>query len=307
MKNTAIAAALCLSLLAAATGCSRNSVSESKRSANFADEKVGVEMMAPPPPPTTAGAPTVTAAASAIAVPQLAYDYRYAFQAPAAGVEALITADQALCDQAGVTACQMISLTGSTDRGDKYVNKTLELRVTAAWLKAYQAGMNAGLAKVHGRIASQAVSSEDLSLQIVNSEAHIKNQEALRDRLTEIIRTSPGKIEDLVAAETQLSQVQEDIDAAQSALAVMQKRVATSHLTLTYVSDAVAASSGTFEPVSDAFKNILRNMMVMFAVIINVLSFLVPLAIIVVPAVWYGLKWRRQRKARAVIPTGETE
>ena len=303
MKTAAIITAL--TALTLATGCSQRPVA--KPNASYADEKVAVDMMAPSAPGTAANAPPAGAPADALTVPQLAYDYAYSFQASADGVEALIAADQGLCDKAGPTACQMISLTSSADRGDNYVNKTLELRVTPAWLKAYQAGLNAGLAKVHGRIAQQSVTSEDLSLQIVNSEAHIKNQEALRDRLTEIIRTSPGKIEDLVAAETQLSQVQEDIDAAQSALAVMQKRVATTHLALTYQSDAVAASSGTFEPVSDAFKNILRNMMTMFAVIINVLSFLVPLAIIVVPAVWYGLKWRKQRKAEAAPPSGDTE
>ena len=298
MKNTTIAAVLAIAF--ALSGCSKPAQNQNAR---FTDEMAVAGMIAPAPATASGGA---TAAATAIAVPQLAYDYDYKFQASADGVESLIKTDQALCDKAGVAACQMISLSSSADRGDNYVNKTLELRVTPAWLKTYQAGLEAGLARVHGRIASQSVTSEDLSLQIVNSEAHIKNKEALRDRLIVIIKTNSGKIEDLVAAETQLSQVQEDIDASQSALAVMQKRVATTHLTLTYQSDAVAASSGTFEPVSDAFKNILRNMMIMFAAIINVLSFLVPLAIIGVPAVWYGLKWRRQQAAKAAAKKTET-
>ena len=239
---------------------------------------------------------------AAITVPQLAYDFGYTFSGPAGGVQSLVAADQAACDRAGVAQCQMISLSSDAASSDEYVRKTLELRVTPQWLKAWQAGLAASVAQAHGRIAQQSVTSEDLSLQMVDSEAHIKNQEALRDRLVEVIRTSPGKISDLVDAETQLADVQEEIDSAQSALAVMQKRGATVHLTLTYQSDAVAASEGTFAPLTDAVKDVLRNMMKMFAIIITVLSFLIPLAIVAAPVVWAVRRWGPKKKAIAVEP-----
>jgi hypothetical protein len=240
---------------------------------------------------------------AALRVPQLAYDYSYGFTAQAASLEAMVKADQAACERAGVVECQMISLTSNSDRNTAYVNKTLELRVTPGWLKAWQGQLEANVAKAHGRIVSQSVTSEDLSLQIVNTTAHIQNQEALRDRLIQIIKTSNGKISDLVEAETQLAEVQEDIDASQSALAVMQKRVATSHLALTYQSEAVAASQGTFAPVIDACKNILRNMMAVVAFLITLLSFLVPLAIVGAPIGWLIAKELKRRKAREAART----
>ena len=242
------------------------------------------------------------APADPLRVPQLAYDYTYRFSASAENVEALRKADQAACEQAGPQDCQMISLSADSDKDNDTVNKTLELRVTPAWLKRWQAGLDASVARAHGRIAQQNVTSEDLSLQIVDTTAHIRNKEALRDNLQTIVRTSKGKISELVDAETQLSNVQADIDTAQSQLAVMQKRVATTHLTLTYQSNAVAASTGTFAPVADAFGNILRNMMLMVSVLINVLSFLIPLAVVAVPVVWAVMKWRANRKPKAPAP-----
>ncbi|HVZ29658.1 MAG TPA: DUF4349 domain-containing protein [Asticcacaulis sp.] len=239
---------------------------------------------------------------AALRVPQLAYDYSYGFSAGAANLEALVKADQSACERAGVLECQMISMTSNNDRDAAYVNKTLELRVTPHWLKTWQGQLEANVAKAHGRIVSQSVSSEDLSLQIVNTTAHIQNQQALRDRLIQIIKGSHGKIADLVEAETQLAKVQEDIDASQSALAVMQKRVATTHLTLTYQSEAVAASQGTFAPVVDACKNILRNMMGMVGILITLLSYLAVPAVILVPLAMWLLKRRKARKATETPP-----
>jgi hypothetical protein len=248
--------------------------------------------------PAAAASDTKGATEAALRVPQLAYDYSYGFTAEAQSLEAMVKADQSACERAGVLECQMISLTSSSDRNAAYVNKTLELRVSPGWLKTWQGALDANVAKAHGRIVSQNVTSEDLSLQIVNTTAHIQNQEALRDRLVQIIKTNSGKISDLVEAEKQLAEVQEDIDASQSALAVMQKRVATSHLTLTYQSEAVAASQGTFAPVVDACKNILRNTMSVFGFLITLLSFLVPLAIVAAPVAWLIAKELKRRKAR---------
>lgn len=287
MKLRAVSAlALCL----AAAACSAKPAAEG----SYADK--APMMVAPAPKPAAADAPSPQAAA--ISIPQLAYDYSYGFAASPDNIETLIKSDQAACERAGPADCQMISLSADNNRDAGYVHKTLELRVTPQWLKTWQGGLDAGLKQAHGRITAQNVTSEDLSLQIVDSEAHIKNQEALRDRLTEIIKTSPGKVSDLVDAETQLAQVQEEIDSAQSALAVMQKRVATSHLTLTYESEQAAASNGTFEPVTSALKSVLRDMMMVFGVLIHLFAVLIPLAIVGGPIAWLVLKWRAKRKAQ---------
>ena len=293
MKTTYAVATVTVACLLALSGCQAKPAAE--------ESPAGAARYAPLPSADKAAKPADGAAAdNALRVPQLAYDYTYGFSAGADGVEALLKADQAACENAGPLECQMISLTSDSIRDAAYVRKTLELRATAAWVKKWQGGLDAAVTKAHGRIAQQNISSEDLSLQIVDATAHIQNKEALRDRLQQIIRTSNGKVAELIEAETQLSEVQTDIDASKSALAVMQKRVATSHLTLTYESDGAAASRGTFEPVVEAWKGVLGNMMSVVALLINILSFLVPLAVVGVPAAWFGRKWYLARKAKVV-------
>lgn len=265
--------------------------------ADYADAAPqSLEMALPQAAPADAGAPANTAIA--VAVPQLAYTYEYSFVLPAAKLEPLVAAHQKACDAAGPATCQMISARGSTDKDASSLSRTLELRVTPAWLKTWQSRLDADIKKANGRIARHSVESEDLSLQIVDTEARLKNKEALRDRLAEIVRSRPGKIADLVEAETQLAQVQGDIDAARSSLNVMKKRVATVHLTLTYESEAVAASSGTFAPLSDAVNSIVRNMVWAVAWVIHGVAFFFPFVLLGAGAFWLLRRWWKARKAK---------
>jgi len=254
------------------------------------------------PPTATADAGAATGpktepgsdAAKAILVPQLAYDYSYGFTASSADTGGLLKADQAACDSAGVTRCQMVSLTADADNAAGYTEKTLELRVAPEWLKTWQAGLDARLSQAHARMQEQKVASEDLSLQVVDTEAHLKNKEALRDRMADIVRTGQGKLSDLIDVETQLSQVQADIDATKSSLAVMNARINTVHITLTYRSDAGPAAGSVFAPVTDAAKSSLGVAMHVVGLLVTLAAVLLPVAVVAVPAVWY---FRRRRPA----------
>ena len=230
--------------------------------------------------------------AKAMLVPQLAYDYSYRFTASAADTGALLKADRAACDTAGVTRCQMVSLTADADAAAGYSDKTLELRVAPDWLKAWQEGLETRLNQAHARMQDQKVASEDLSLQVVDTEAHLKNKEALRDRMADIVRTGQGKLSDLIDVETQLSQVQADIDATKSSLAVMNARIDTVHVTLTYRSDAGPAAGSVFAPVTDAAKSSLGVFMHVVGLLVTLAAVLLPVAIVTVPTVWY---FRRRR------------
>ncbi len=239
-------------------------------------------------------------AAKTANLPQLAYDYSYNFAAKTDGVDHLLSNDQAACDRAGIADCQMVSLTSDADAEAQSDDKTLELRVSPAWLKAWQAGLTAELAQVHARLASEKVASEDLSLQIVDAQAHIKNKEALRDRLRHDIETQKAQLTDLTGLENQLSQIQEDIDASQSSLAVMNKRIGTIHLTLHYQADAVAASDDTFAPIGNAVKSSLGIFIGVVAGLISVVSAILPMALLGGLIALIILKTRKRKPAEIV-------
>ncbi len=292
MKHTFAGTAIILAF-ATLTACSKpagpGNVKYSPQSVNTAaapaDAKAGAPEGGHPDNPV-----------SGLGVPQLAYSYTYGFQGPAKGIETLRQADQAACERSGPVECQLLASTSNNDRESDTVNKSLELRVSPAWLKRWKSGLDSSVSNAGARVTGESVNSEDLSLQIVDVSARLKNKQALRDRLQAIIRTGNGKIAELIEAESQLSQVQADIESAQSQLAVMQSRVATIHLELNYSSDSGAASNSVFAPVAEAWTGVLRNMMVMVSILITLAAFLIPVAIVAGPVAWWFLKRRKARK-----------
>jgi multidrug efflux pump subunit AcrA (membrane-fusion protein) len=292
LKSAVVIACLSVLLVACNQQHSRNGGSMT----DAAPQSLMMEMAPAEATPLDAGPPSDTSIA--VSAPQLAYDYDYSFVVRASGLEPLVAAHQKACDAAGPATCQMISRRGSNNKDASSLSRTLELRVTPAWLKTWQSSLDQDIKKAGGRISQHSVQSQDLSLQIVDTEARLKNKEALRDRLAEIVRSRPGKISDLVEAETQLAQVQADIDAARSSLAVMRKRVATVHLTLTYESEAVAASSGTFAPLGDAMNSFVSNMVWALASLIHVIAAAIPFVLAGLGAFWLVRWWWKRRKKK---------
>ncbi|WKL57462.1 DUF4349 domain-containing protein [Asticcacaulis sp. ZE23SCel15] len=234
-----------------------------------------------------------------LALPQLAYEYTYTMEAPLRGLDTLIASHQSLCDQAGPQNCLMITSNSYGNKASGQKSQTMALRVSPQWLKTFQAGLEGDLKKSRGQLTSQNVNSEDLSLQIVDSEARLKNKTALRDRLIDIIKSKPGKIADLIEAETTLANVQAEIDSLQSSLAVMRKRVATVRLTLEYRSETLATPGSAFSPVVDSLTDFTRVAMSSLGAIILVIAALLPFGLIVVPLGWFGWRLWRKRKAKS--------
>jgi hypothetical protein len=171
----------------------------------------------------------------------------------------------------------------------------VSFRAEPMWLRTFIAGLAAQADAAGGRIISENVASEDLTRQIVDTEARLRAQTALRDRLQQLLRSRPGRLADLLEVERELARVQGEIDAVQSSLAVMRTRVAMSELTIHYRSAPRPVGSDTFEPLRNAFANFLGIVVTGFAAIITIIAGLIPVAIVVVPIVWLILRWRKRR------------
>src|SRR5262249_35607642 len=120
----------------------------------------------------------------------------------------------------------------------------------------------------------------------------------LRDRLQELLRTSRGRLSDLLEVERELARVQGEIDSVQSNLAVMRTRVSMSELTIQYQSAPRSVGSDTFEPLRNAFANFLGIIVGGFAVIVTLIAAFIPILVVVIPIVWGLMVWRRRRGGR---------
>jgi len=201
------------------------------------------------------------------------------------------------CQAAGPRLCQLIG-TNLTGDPQSMLQGYVSLRAEPTWLRNFMNGLEAQVDQAGGRIVTDTTSTEDLTRQIVDTEARLRAQTTLRDRLQELLRTSRGRLADLLEVERELARVQGEIDAVQSNLAVMRTRVAMSELTMQYRSAPRSVGSDTFEPLRNAFANFLGIIVGGFAVIITLIAGLVPFAVVIVPIVWLILRWRKNRGGR---------
>lgn len=267
-----------------------------------AGEQAPAAAPAPPPPsnaPTDAGGrpqqPTQTGAPSPALY--LAYTYAMQLEIPSQRLAGVMDAHIQACNAAGPRLCQLV---GSNKSGDpeSYMEGYVSIRGEPQWLRTFMGGMAAEVDAAGGRIQGQTTSTEDLTRQIVDTEARLRAQTALRDRLQELLRSRPGRLADLLEVERELARVQGEIDSVQSNLAVMRTRVAMSELTVNYRSAPRSVGSDTFEPLRNAFANFLGIVVGGLAAIVVIIAGLIPIALVVVPIVWLALRWRRRRGGR---------
>lgn len=227
----------------ALAGCNKPS------NASYADKAVTVGLTAPPK-----NDPKSPSATPMVSVAMLAYTYSYDLIAPAKALPDLLAQDQKACADAGPQTCQVVGSSMTQGDGD-HVSAKLTIQATPNWLAGFRGRLAGEVKAVGGRLANSTVESEDLTRQIVDTEAAVRSRTVLRDRLQAILATRPGKLSDLLDVEKELARVQGELDATQSELAVMRARVATSTLTLNYNSSAsLLGPRGAWAPLAEALR-----------------------------------------------------
>lgn len=216
--------------------------------------------------------------------PQIAYVYDYGFRIDAEEISELAQSHVSLCEKMGPKDCRVISLRQSGSEGS-YASGELELAVAADKARAFGKDLGAAAESLGGEQIDVAISGEDLSKSIVDTEARLRARTLLRDRLMEVLRSRRGTVAELVEAERGVAQVNEEIDQARSWLNEMKGRVAFSRVSIDYNSSA--RSSGSFSrPIVEAFQSIGSILGTTIGAIIYGLTILLPIALLV-----FGLRW----------------
>lgn len=296
MRKVLIGAAAASALLA---GCQEGS-------RHYADESVDVELMEAAP-----AAPVMDAAASAPAgpnsgaapvvapsiAPSIAYAYRFGLELPAEAATSLMARHEQACIAAGSAVCQVI---GSNSRrvGRDSVEAHLEMRGTPAYVARFRAALDGEAKGAGGRVAEQAVESEDLTRQLVDTEARMRAMETLRDRLQQLLATRSGPLEQLLQVERELARVQGELDATRSALAVMRTRVQTAKLDVTYRAAGQLAPDSAARPVVDALNSASYAFMSSLGVLILFIASVLPVLLVGVPLIWLLWRWRKSVRSR---------
>lgn len=298
MRKELIWAAAASALL---TGCQ-------DASRQYADESVDVALIEPAPPAdAAASAPTAaTNAATPVVAPSIAYAYRFGLELPAEAAPKMMARHEQACIAAGASACQVIG-SNSSRVGRDSVEARLEMRATPAYVARFRAALDGEARGAGGRVAQQAVESEDLTRQLVDTEARMRAMETLRDRLQQLLATRSGPLEQLLQVERELARVQGELDATRSALAVMRTRVQTSRLDVTYSAAGQLAPDSAARPVVDALNSASYAFMSSLGVLILFLASALPVLLVGAPLIWLLWRWRRKVRTRKAAEAARTK
>ena len=285
MRKELIWAAAASALLAGCQDASRQHLEES----------VDMALMEPAPPAGAASAPG--SAAPPVVAPSIAYAYRFGLELPAEAVPTVMGRHEQACIAAGPSVCQVIGASSSR-MGRDSVEARLEMRAAPAYVGRFRAALDGEARGAGGRVSQQAVESEDLTRQLVDTEARMRAMETLRDRLQQLLATRSGTLEQLLQVERELARVQGELDATRSALAVMRTRVQTSRLDVTYSAAGRLAPDSAARPVVDALNSASYAFMTSLGMLILVIASVLPVLLVGAPLIWLLWRWRRRVRAR---------
>lgn len=227
----------------------------------------------------------------------LAYRYNYGFELPAKSVAATAKSHAEICQDAGAKKCQLLS-SSTNDNNADYVNANLSLRAEPGWLETFMRQIQTSVTEKNGRMTSNSVSAEDLTRSILDTDARLKAQTTLRDRLQGLLATRDAELPDLLALERELARVQSEIESATQTLAVLRQRVTMSQVNINYQSQSVAVSRSAFAPIATALKNFFGELSQGLAGVIGFFAFILPwLFFIILPGLFLlRWIWRRRNK-----------
>jgi hypothetical protein len=236
------------------------------------------------------------AAAKAIKVsmPQIAYVFRYAFELPTDRISTVIQQHIAACDRMGPARCRTLDMQSGTSDG-KATGGTLKLIVAAGEARAFGARLGQAAVAGGGKQSESSIEAEDLSKQIVDTEARLRSKQALAERLMGLLKTRNGPVADLIEAERSVAAVQEEIDAAQSWLAEARGRLAMSTFEISY--RPVDAAGGFVEPLESSLQRMSTFFGQSVSLLITLVAVLLPW-LVVGGGIVFGVRWLRRRLYR---------
>lgn len=255
----------------------------------------------PPPPPSPSGEMATDSSYSDL--PQqgglfLAYTYGRTISVPTDGMKDLLDKHAQACFSAGPREC-LVTNSSVNGIGTDYANGYLNLKGSPAWTRSFLDALPDALKEGGASITESNTNAVDLTTQIIDTDAQLKAQKTLRDRLQKLLETRDGNLEELLGVERELARVQASIDSYASTLENLKQRVSMSNINLYYQAKTSPVSQSVWRPLSDAFDDFFYNIAGALGVIVTLLAILLPWIPVVLGLGWLGrFLWTRRSKKK---------
>jgi cob(I)alamin adenosyltransferase len=200
--------------------------------------------------------------------------------------------------------CEVLTSTITTPTGGAVPSGAITMRVVPDDLQTL-------LAKIQtlGQIGTHTTEREDVTNQVIDTEAKLKNLTAFRDSLREMLKKPSATVQDLVAIQQQLADTQAELDSQTTQRKILANETEKIAVSISFRAAAAGAARGAFSQVRDAILDSGSVLADSLASLITFIVALIPWLILIVPGVWLlGKAWRRlRRNPKGQLPTSSVE
>ena len=218
---------------------------------------------------------------------QIAYSYGFGFRVSKNKIAELQRAHTAQCNAMG-EKCRILRISEATGDWDGYGE--IKLEVAASEAGDFGKALSEPAIRLGGELVSSVRDGEDLSDSIISSRL------LLRDKLTAILRNNKGSVDELIKAEQAVADVNEQIDATRSKLERYRDRIQYSDVSIEYQPEFGQSQLGFGRPVMTAVRSIGTTLGTTIAVLIYLMTALVPITLLVLALRWvlhrFGVRLR---------------
>lgn len=243
-------------------------------------------------PVMIAGAPPPPADANQATRRYLALTHQVKLLVPGATLAQRFAAIQADCIRLG---CEILSAGQVTEGAHQEANATLSARVPPAAFAGFFTGIQR-----QGRLLSHQSQSEDKTAEVIDIEARIKNLEALKARVLELLANRTGSLKDVLEAEKELADTQTTLDSIRGQRRVLASQTDMVKIDIELRPESVVNEGNWAAPVAMAAKDAGGVLMSSLAFLLTASVALLPWAL--VSGVLFAVLrryWRRRRARQA--------
>ncbi len=211
-------------------------------------------------------------------VQRIAYTHNFAIELPSDAVQAAQQKNLADCLAAGCSV-----LNSRLDRlPNGAVQGSISVRIAPDKFQAFADSVTAPPA----RLISHAQSAEDKTIAVLDVAKRLAAQEALRDRLTQLLQQADGNVGDLVSVEKQLAEVQGTIESETAQRDYLRTITDTVAVDVSY--NGLIQQAGPFDvsPIRAALDSFMQTMIASVGEVISWIAYALPWLPLVALAVW---------------------
>lgn len=246
-----------------------------------------------------AGEAGAAAPAAPGSVQYIAYSHSIGMRLPVKAIEPTMQAHVDACNTAGPAVC-VVTNSWLNAYSETEASASLNLRATPAWIETFLAGVEAEAEAVRGNVTSRQTTAEDLTVTIIDTDARLKAQVLLQERIEELLADRPGNLGELLETQRELARVNGEIDSLTSSLAALRQRVDMSELSVSYETKINPVSQGALAPLRDAFSSFFYNLASAVAAVITAFAVGLPWLLLIGALLWIWLRliWPRIRRKK---------